>query len=308
MPQTTATASHPQPTATTHLDRDGPSALRPKPPNDIMAKPIGVSLYKPRSPVQPNTVLQKGDQLTRVVGSQGRRGILPAAPGRPAADTGGTGAKGNITPLKDAEGKFPCPYCTKSYIHAKHVKRHLLRHTGDRPYKCVLCSDAFSRSDVLKRHVKKCSTRRGNPTETTQLSNSQARVQETQKVADPDNEGDISNTYELKNMFADGMNTTAGSSNHLSYPSSLGAIQGWTDVAPSMRALQPYDASVSNLISSQQIPVYGGSDGNQQSGFDWSRFSRLIATETDSNHYSGATDCSPSDPVRDFVVDMAADI
>lgn len=37
----------------------------------------------------------------------------------------------------------------------------MLRHTGDRPYMCVLCRDTFSRSDILKRHFQKCSIRRG---------------------------------------------------------------------------------------------------------------------------------------------------
>ena len=28
--------------------------------------------------------------------------------------------------------------------------------TGDRPYKCQHCGDAFARSDLLSRHVNKC--------------------------------------------------------------------------------------------------------------------------------------------------------
>ncbi|KFY67223.1 hypothetical protein V496_01702 [Pseudogymnoascus sp. VKM F-4515 (FW-2607)] len=106
---------------------------------------------------------------TRVVGSQGRRGILPSAPGRPSVAATGPGARKNVT-AKDADGKFPCPHCVKTYVHAKHLKRHLLRHTGDRPYLCVLCRDTFSRSDILKRHFQKCSIRRGNPTGASHLS------------------------------------------------------------------------------------------------------------------------------------------
>jgi hypothetical protein len=68
------------------------------------------------------------DTPTHVVGSQGRRGILPSAPGRPAVSATGTGSTKNATiPAKDADGKFPCPHCTKTYLHAKHLKRHLLR-------------------------------------------------------------------------------------------------------------------------------------------------------------------------------------
>lgn len=67
---------------------------------------------------QPNP---QDPEPTHVVGQQGRRGILPSAPGR---------APGNVrstVPVKDADGKYPCPHCNKTYQHAKHLKRHLLR-------------------------------------------------------------------------------------------------------------------------------------------------------------------------------------
>lgn len=135
----------------------------------------------------PQSSMQGSETPTHVVGSQGRRGILPSAPGRPAVGTTGSGPVKNANiPAKDADGKFPCPHCTKTYLHAKHLKRHLLRRklflyvrtqkfnvrldTGDRPYMCVLCRDTFSRSDILKRHFQKCSVRRGNPTGASHLS------------------------------------------------------------------------------------------------------------------------------------------
>ncbi|KAL8785664.1 MAG: hypothetical protein Q9213_003223 [Squamulea squamosa] len=120
---------------------------------------------------------QLQQQPTHVVGSQGRRGILPSANGRPpAAATDGAqgGPKTASTPVKDGEGKFPCDHCAKTYLHAKHLKRHMLRHTGQRPYSCGLCEDTFSRSDILKRHFQKCSVRRGNPTGASHLTHSRA--------------------------------------------------------------------------------------------------------------------------------------
>ncbi|KAL4871907.1 hypothetical protein BDV12DRAFT_183461 [Aspergillus spectabilis] len=125
----------------------------------------------------------KDSPRTQVVGSQGRRGILPSVPGRATPVTGGVNgaAKNTSIPAKDADGKFPCPHCNKTYLHAKHLKRHLLRHTGDRPYMCVLCKDTFSRSDILKRHFQKCSIRRGNPTGATHLSHPNAHVKRSQQ-------------------------------------------------------------------------------------------------------------------------------
>ncbi|KAK9460311.1 uncharacterized protein V1516DRAFT_685982 [Lipomyces oligophaga] len=68
-------------------------------------------------------------------------------------------ATAGIVAIKNAAGKFQCQECTRSYLHAKHLKRHLLRHTGDRPYKCSVCADSFCRSDILKRHYEKCQSR-----------------------------------------------------------------------------------------------------------------------------------------------------
>jgi hypothetical protein len=126
----------------------------------------------------------KESPRTQVVGSQGRRGILPSVPGRAAVANGVNGtAKSTTIPAKDADGKFPCPHCNKTYLHAKHLKRHLLRHTGDRPYMCVLCKDTFSRSDILKRHFQKCSLRRGNPTGASHLSHPQAHLKRSQAAS-----------------------------------------------------------------------------------------------------------------------------
>ncbi|TWU76501.1 hypothetical protein ED733_007446 [Metarhizium rileyi] len=344
MPQTTTAASHPQPIAPAPVGGRGPPVLRPMPPGGIMTQAGVSSPYGPGSLMQPNPVMHDGEQPTHVVGSQGRRGILPSAPGRPAAPTAGTGAKSTVIPVKDADGKFPCPHCTKTYLHAKHLKRHLLRHTGDRPYMCVLCRDTFSRSDILKRHFQKCSIRRGNPTGASHLSHPQAHVKknaQAQKAAGLGNEGDLNHLNGLNNMSADGMvhpfgmvpvsdgmNNMAGDQSHLSRSNS--SNQDRNNMAPSMGAPQPYGANVSNSMNNQQMPsysmpqgqngmpMYGGSNGNQQSGLDWSQMFQAgahqplnnnifhppnrgqtqIATKTGPNHDSGATDCSSSDSVR----------
>ncbi|KIW06107.1 uncharacterized protein PV09_03275 [Verruconis gallopava] len=124
---------------------------------------------------QPGYVPQREPEPTHVVGQQGRRGILPSAPGRAAPN-----GKMPI-PAKNEEGKFPCPHCTKTYLHAKHLKRHMLRHTGDRPYQCKLCKDTFSRSDILKRHFQKCSIRRGHTGDQNHLEGSRNHLKQNQQ-------------------------------------------------------------------------------------------------------------------------------
>lgn len=90
-------------------------------------------LASPRGPSSSLTSLSlhtgQKSQPTHVVGSQGRRGILPSAVGRPTAFPIGNAScqKTSTIPAKDVDGKFPCPHCAKTYLHAKHLKRHLLR-------------------------------------------------------------------------------------------------------------------------------------------------------------------------------------
>ncbi|RMJ14093.1 hypothetical protein CDV36_006239 [Fusarium kuroshium] len=313
MPQATTTASHPQPIAPAPAGGRGPPVLRPMPPGGIMSQPGVSSPYGPSSLMQPNPVLQEGDQPTHVVGSQGRRGILPSAPGRPAAPAAGTGGtKNTVIPVKDADGKFPCPHCTKTYLHAKHLKRHLLRHTGDRPYMCVLCRDTFSRSDILKRHFQKCSIRRGNPTGASHLSHPQAHVKknaQAQKAAGLAHEGDLNHLNGLSNMpgdnmvhpfgmvpVSDGMNNMAQDQSQLSRSSSLGRLDNGNNAdrrnmnGQVMGASQPY-ATDPNLSNQQMpgysmppaqngMPMYGGSNTNQQSSLDWSQMFQAGAHQT----------------------------
>lgn len=127
MSQSSVAASHPQPIAPAPTS-SRPPVLRPMPAGGMMAQ-SGMSSPYGQSPLMAHqqSVMQEGEQPTHVVGSQGRRGILPSAPGRPAAPTGTGAGKNTVIPQKDADGKFPCPHCTKTYLHAKHLKRHLLR-------------------------------------------------------------------------------------------------------------------------------------------------------------------------------------
>lgn len=63
-----------------------------------------------------------------------------------------------VTPnhLKNSEGRYICQQCEKTYTQIKHLKRHLLKHTGQKPYKCDYCDLTFARSDSKARHMIKC--------------------------------------------------------------------------------------------------------------------------------------------------------
>lgn len=123
MPQSAVSSAHPQPIAPAPSPGGRvPPVLRPMPAGGVMPQ-SGLNSPYGQSPMmgQPSSLLQETDQPTHVVGSQGRRGILPSAPGRPAPPAPGSAAAKAQVPQKDADGKFPCPHCTKTYLHAKHL-------------------------------------------------------------------------------------------------------------------------------------------------------------------------------------------
>lgn len=100
----------------------------------------------------------------------GTAASTPSASGEDGESSTTTGSRKKINrvrlginPTPNEDGKFACDLCGKLYQHSKHLKRHMLRHTGARPYSCGLCGDDFARSDILKRHFEKCTVRRGNP-------------------------------------------------------------------------------------------------------------------------------------------------
>lgn len=68
--------------------------------------------------------------------------------------------QGILPPTKNEAGRFECQLCDRSYTHAKHLKRHMMRHTGQKPYACSWCTARFTRPDIRKRHVSKCKVRR----------------------------------------------------------------------------------------------------------------------------------------------------
>jgi hypothetical protein len=92
-------------------------------PHQQLAPSQGMGLSHPSLYPHPPVLANQEPEPLHVVGQQGRRGVLPTHPGRPAPAAGKTPT--NAT--KNAEGKYECPHCNKTYLHLKHLKRHLLR-------------------------------------------------------------------------------------------------------------------------------------------------------------------------------------
>lgn len=87
--------------------RPNPVPLRPMPLGGLQHSTLPT--YNSSQMLSQNSMLPVDETPTHVVGSQGRRGILPSAPGKPPINATGPGAsKTTMIPAKDADGKFPC--------------------------------------------------------------------------------------------------------------------------------------------------------------------------------------------------------
>lgn len=60
----------------------------------------------------------------------------------------------HIKTLKNGSGgSLKCPVCEMQLSCASSLKRHMVTHTGIKPYKCDECGQSFSQREVLKRHM-----------------------------------------------------------------------------------------------------------------------------------------------------------
>lgn len=49
-------------------------------------------------------------------------------------------------------GMFPCHFCNKAFTFKSVLDRHMLIHTGERPYRCPLCPASFTQQSTLDEH------------------------------------------------------------------------------------------------------------------------------------------------------------
>ena len=75
---------------------------------------------------------------------------------------------GSYTPIKEETGqnnpltenvpnpyRHPCTFCQKVFPSKANLRRHILVHTGERPFSCDVCGSRFNQKSVLKWHKKR---------------------------------------------------------------------------------------------------------------------------------------------------------
>ena len=53
----------------------------------------------------------------------------------------------------DSNSKFHCDICMKSFVSKRNVQRHMLSHTGEKPWMCEFCFKRFRQKPHLEQHV-----------------------------------------------------------------------------------------------------------------------------------------------------------
>lgn len=56
-------------------------------------------------------------------------------------------------PIKLDRGGFGCPYCFKEMSDKANIMRHIMIHTGVKPWKCHLCDYSAIAKPTLTRHI-----------------------------------------------------------------------------------------------------------------------------------------------------------
>nr|XP_045582621.1 zinc finger and BTB domain-containing protein 7A-like isoform X11 [Procambarus clarkii] len=101
-------------------------------------------------------------------GGDGSQDVHPSSQGAPVTQsqahqlveretnsqwTDGRRTTGEWQGLTSASKVHQCPHCTYSTTDSFKLRRHTLKHTGERPFSCPYCSYGTTRKELLKEHI-----------------------------------------------------------------------------------------------------------------------------------------------------------
>ena len=57
--------------------------------------------------------------------------------------------------LSTGEKPYKCEVCSSAFVRQGHLQRHMLTHASEKPYKCKLCPKSFTQYRNLQTHIYK---------------------------------------------------------------------------------------------------------------------------------------------------------
>ena len=58
-------------------------------------------------------------------------------------------------PIMIGPAEFACPYCSKIMKKRKDMTRHIMIHTGEKPFSCTFCNFRANQKSTVNEHVKR---------------------------------------------------------------------------------------------------------------------------------------------------------
>ena len=136
-----------------------PTGLVPRDLIPGMGVPLPHEHFLPQATLPPHARHENGlgESAFRMdIGSKPPGGVIPNMPNHHPPSPHSSGPPPPLTPLRPGTKtrNDTCEFCGKVFKNCSNLTVHRRSHTGEKPYRCTLCSYACAQSSKLTRHMK----------------------------------------------------------------------------------------------------------------------------------------------------------